>query len=403
MTTAIRPETTSARTRETKDTMATRSVPETAESADPILEIRDLQKHFAGFHAVRGVNLELGDGEILSLLGPSGCGKTTTLRTVIGLEQSDGGEIRYRGRTMDDGRGHVVPIHRRNMGMVFQSYAIWPHMTVAQNVAYPLRVRRVPKAKIAESVTRVLALVGLKDLADRMATNLSGGQQQRVALARALVFEPTLLLLDEPFSNLDARLRDEMRAEVRLLQRRLGISVLFVTHDQHEALSVSDRIAVMSQGRIQQVGAPEELYSRPATKMVRSFLGQNIVIPAVVESLDGSTAKVRVDGDGEPAHVVGTVAGDGTLRAGDSCELSIRPQHVRISREAPGAIGTIGAEILALLFVGDRYEARLRLDAGPQVTVYLPPDYGDLGEGVRVTLVLPESDVRIWSAEDEAP
>jgi ABC-type Fe3+/spermidine/putrescine transport system ATPase subunit len=381
--------------------MATRSVPDAAQAAAPILEIRDLHKHFAGFHAVRGVDLELGDGEILSLLGPSGCGKTTTLRTVIGLEQSDGGEIRYRGRTMDDGMGHVVPIHRRNMGMVFQSYAIWPHMTVAQNVAYPLRVRRMPKAKIAEAVTRVLALVGLKDLADRMATNLSGGQQQRVALARALVFEPTLLLLDEPFSNLDARLRDEMRAEVRLLQRRLGISVLFVTHDQHEALSVSDRIAVMSHGRIQQIGAPEELYSRPATKMVRSFLGQNIVIPAVVGSIDRDTAKVRVDGDGASAHVVGTLTGDTRPRVGDRCELSIRPQHVRITREVAGSIGTIGAEILALLFVGDRYEARLKLDAGPQITIFLPPDHGDLGEGTRVTLELPKSEVRIWAAEDE--
>ena len=196
-------------------------------------------------------------GEVFTLLGPSGCGKTTTLRLVAGLERPDAGEIMLRGRIVASAAPALfVPPHKRNLGMVFQSYAIWPHLSVFENVAYPLRLRGTPAAALRERVTGVLDLVGLHGLAERAATLLSGGQMQRLALCRALVYEPDLLLLDEPFSSLDAKLREQMRVELKLLQRRLGVTVLFVTHDQVEALSLSDRIAVMQRGRVEQVGSP---------------------------------------------------------------------------------------------------------------------------------------------------
>src|SRR5437763_312066 len=229
-----------------------------------VLRLVGVSKFFGAVKAVDRVSLDVTEGEILTLLGPSGCGKTTTLRMAIGLERCSEGEILYQGRVVDSARVHV-PTHKRNMGMVFQSYAIWPHMTVFENVAYPLRVRGVKGSKVREEVQRVLELVDLPGLGERPATMLSGGQQQRVALARSLVFEPRILLLDEPFSNLDAKLREQMRAELRVLQRRLGITVLFVTHDQVEALSLSDRIAVMNAGHVEQIGTPTELYLDPRT------------------------------------------------------------------------------------------------------------------------------------------
>ena len=219
----------------------------TSETRDaPVLRLIDVTKRFGPIAAVEGVSLDVRRGEVLTLLGPSGCGKTTTLRMVIGLERCDAGEIIYDDRVVDSPeRGMFQPTHKREMGMVFQSYAIWPHMSVFDNVAFPLRVRGVGGGRLNEAVQQALELVDLGGFAPRPATQLSGGQQQRVALARSLVFSPRILLLDEPFSNLDAHLRDTMRAELRRLQRRLGITVLLVTHDQVEALSVSDRIAVM--------------------------------------------------------------------------------------------------------------------------------------------------------------
>ncbi len=222
-------------------------------------------------------SLDVRRGEVFTLLGPSGCGKTTTLRLVAGLERPDGGEITLRGRVVASAPRRVfVAPNRRNLGMVFQSYAIWPHMTVFENVAYPLTLRGLGRGGDPRSrVARVLDLVGLAGMEARSATLLSGGQMQRLALCRALVYEPDLLLLDEPFSNLDAKLREQMRLELRVLQRRLGITVLFVTHDQIEALSLSDRIAVMRQGRVEQVGPPRSLYEQPASAFVRDFLGDH--------------------------------------------------------------------------------------------------------------------------------
>jgi ABC-type Fe3+/spermidine/putrescine transport system ATPase subunit len=277
---------------------------------------------------------------------------------VAGLERPDGGRIVYQDRAVaDPARRIFVPPDRRNMGMVFQSYAIWPHMTVADNVGYPLRLRRVPAAERRERVERVLALVGLTGMADRGATNLSGGQQQRVAIARALVYEPELLLLDEPFSNLDAKLRNQMRVEVRMLQRRLGITVLFVTHDQIEALTLSDRIAVMNAGRVEQVGTPAELYDKPATAFVRDFLGQTVTIGGRV----------------------------------------FRPEEVAVEPAGPDRGDAIGGVIETLLFAGDRYEAQVALTDGESVPLLLSRNVS-WTEGQAVVLRLPPDRVGLWQA-----
>ncbi len=245
---------------------------------EAVLSLDGVSKLFGPTPAVDRASLEIRRGELFTLLGPSGCGKTTTLRLVAGLEHPDAGEITLRGRLVASApRRLFVAPHKRNLGMVFQSYAIWPHMTVFDNVAYPLELRGARRPVIEDKVARVLGLVGLDGLENRSATLLSGGQMQRLALCRALVYEPDLLLLDEPFSNLDAKLREQMRLEVKLLQRRLGITVLFVTHDQVEALSLSDRIAVMQRGRVEQVGPPRRLYERPDSPFVRDFLGQTVI------------------------------------------------------------------------------------------------------------------------------
>ncbi len=302
---------------------------------EAVLRMETVSKLFGATRAVDSVSLEVERGHVFTLLGPSGCGKTTTLRMIAGLERPDEGRISFGTATIADAERRIfVPPHKRNLGMVFQSYAIWPHMTVFDNVAYPLRLRGLRKQEIAKRVDRVLALVGMQEFAQRPAPDLSGGQQQRVALSRALVYEPDLLLLDEPFSNLDARLRVQMRVEVRLLQQRLGITVLFVTHDQVEALSMSDRIAVLNQGRLEQVGVPSELYDRPASPFVRDFLGQTIRLPG---------------------------------------NVWIRPEDVQVARRngtVPSPTSVEGV-IDTLLFVGDRYEAHITLMTGEPMLVPL--------------------------------
>lgn len=236
------------------------------------LSLEGLFKSFGATPVVRGLSLDVREGEFVSLLGPSGCGKTTTLRMLAGLEHPDSGVIRIGGETVA-GPGVRVPPERRGLGMVFQSYAVWPHRSVEANVAYPLSLRRLPKAEIAERVREALRWVRLEAFASRMPHELSGGQLQRVALARALVSSPRVLLLDEPLSNLDAALREELRAEIAALRARLGTTMVFVTHDQAEALALSDRIAVMNRGVIEQVDAPERLYREPSTPFVAAFVG----------------------------------------------------------------------------------------------------------------------------------
>jgi ABC-type Fe3+/spermidine/putrescine transport system ATPase subunit len=365
----------------------------------PVLQLVDLHKTYErdGLEAVAGVDLEVRAGEILTILGPSGCGKTTTLRMVMGLETVTSGTIIYDGRVLEGGdRRRPVPIHKRRMGMVFQSYAIWPHMTVGENISYPLRIRRdkPSRSEIQDAVKRVLGLVGMDGLQDRPATMLSGGQQQRVALGRALVGEPKLLLLDEPFSNLDARLREEMRNELKLLQRRLGVTVLFVTHDQFEALSLSDQLAVMSTGKVEQVGTPEEIFERPATTMVRDFIGRSNVLTGTIEGDDGAWCTVRLDAEFGGSKVVAHSRG-APVPTGP-CEVSIRFDDVRIEP----ATSDVGPNVLTgtvrgMLFGGGHYETIVDLAAGARVVAFLPRGHG-LNEGDIVHVALPREQLAVW-------
>ncbi|MCD6449283.1 MAG: ABC transporter ATP-binding protein [Thermotogaceae bacterium] len=255
-----------------------------------------LEKFFGKNHVIKNLNLEIKHGEFVTLLGPSGCGKTTTLRMIAGFEKPSSGEIKIEDRTVFSSEKKInIPPEERNIGMVFQNYAVWPHMTVFDNVAYPLKIRKLPKGKIKEKVMRMLDIVKLTGLESRYPYQLSGGQQQRVAFARALVFSPSILLLDEPLSNLDAKLREEMRFEVKDLQKRLGITVVYVTHDQSEAMAMSDRVVILKDGIIQQIGTPLEIYENPINEFVADFIGNanfflisvnnNI---AVIEKLEGS-------------------------------------------------------------------------------------------------------------------
>src|SRR6266581_5457509 len=278
--------------------------------AQPVLEFRDVVKRFGTVPAVDGVSFSIQPGEIFTLLGPSGCGKTTTLRLVAGLEEPDDGEILVNGTPLTaPRRGIFVAPDKRQMGMVFQSYAIWPHLSVFENVAFPLRVRGEPSLTLSQRVLQALETVGLAGLERRGATELSGGQQQRVALARALVYAPAILLLDEPFSNLDAKLRERARDWLKELQHTLGLTTVFVTHDQDEALSMSDRILVMTGGRILREGTPEEVYRQPRLRFVAEFLGQyNVLTGAVTAGPDGGAIlKTAEFGDGiaVPEHYAG--------------------------------------------------------------------------------------------------
>src|SRR5437660_3887671 len=309
-------------------------------SDDTVLRLDGVSKSYGTVQAVDGASLEVDRGEVFTLLGPSGCGKTTTLRLVAGLEDPDGGEITLRGRLVASvARRLFVPPHKRNLGMVFQSYAIWPHMTVFDNVAYPLRLRGVRGRAMRERVERVLELVGLGGLERRSATLLSGGQMQRLALCRALVYEPDLLLLDEPFSNLDAKLREQMRVELKLLQRRLGITVLFVTHDQIEALSLSNRIAVMDRGRAEQIGSPRSLYEAPASAFVRDFLGQTVILHGRIGRLPSGHAPpvvaVELNGALAGRTLAGRAAPSVALPHGGAAHLAIRPEDIEVAPHAP--------------------------------------------------------------------
>src|SRR6187431_1968931 len=270
----------------------------------PHIEVEKLKIFYGEVPAVRGVSFSVQPGEHLTLLGPSGCGKTTTLRAIAGLEQPSGGSIYVDGQAMYDASARRnVPTEQRGVSMVFQSYAVWPHMTVFDNVAYGLRVRKQPAAELAANVEKALDLVQMRHLADRPASKLSGGQQQRVALARAIAFSPTVVLFDEPLSNLDAKLRSEMRIELRELQRRLDITSVYVTHDQEEALAISDRVIVMNVGVIEQIGTPEDIYNRPNSRFVADFVGSANLITGRIRGANGS-GRVAVEAAGTTLHAV---------------------------------------------------------------------------------------------------
>ena len=331
-----------------------------------MLSVRSLWTEYPGDRgqpvvAAQDVSFEVPAGKLFTLLGPSGCGKTTTLRSIAGLERPRSGEISAGGEPVfSSERGIFVAANRRNFGMVFQSYAIWPHMSVFRNAAFPLEVRgrRLNRTQVADKVMRVLHAVALDDLADRSATKLSGGQQQRLALARALVMEPRLLLLDEPLSNLDAKLRERMRFELKRTQRELGITTVYVTHDQSEALALSHEIAIMSEGRIAQVGSPRDVYERPRSRFVADFVGATNFLDATV---------VASDGDG--GCRVGTPLGELNARCVDRLErnaavaVSVRPEDVELSEAPPQRSATDNvcvATVEAKAFLGDRLDFQVK-------------------------------------------
>ena len=309
-------------------------------SLKPFLEVRGLEKSFrrgeSNVQAIRGISLEVQKGEIFTLLGPSGCGKTTTLRCIAGLEKADTGEIRVDETVCFSSSEKLnLPPEKRGLGMVFQSYAIWPHMNVFDNIAYPLKTRKVSGPEIRDRVRKVLDIVKLEGLERASATMLSGGQQQRVALARALVYEPKLLLLDEPLSNLDARLREQMRYEIKDLQRRVDITMLYVTHDQSEALALSDKIAVFNKGRILQVGSSAEIYDKPVDKFVADFLGFGNLFSGRIVEAGSLTRPGFIEGETSLGRLV-CQRPDHEIRESEVL-VAIRPENVMLFRDKSSA------------------------------------------------------------------
>jgi putative spermidine/putrescine transport system ATP-binding protein len=286
----------------------------------PQLFLRGLAKRFGDVAALDGLSLEVGDGELMCLLGPSGCGKTTTLRLIAGFEEPSAGRVVLGGEDIT-----ALPPQRRGIGVVFQSYALFPHLTVAENVGFGLKMRRWAKNEIAARVEETLRLVQLAEVGARLPRQLSGGQQQRVALARALAIQPGLLLLDEPLSNLDAKLRDETREEIRRVQRKVGITTIMVTHDQGEALAMGDRMAVLDRGRLMQVGTPAEIYQRPANPFVASFIGQSTLISGIVIEMDGRLSRIATAGG---MNVVGLATG---LASGDEVLAVVKSERIVLS------------------------------------------------------------------------
>ena len=351
--------------------------------------------------AVNDLSLDVYDGEIVTLLGPSGCGKTTTLRMVAGLEIPDKGNIFFGDRTVVmTSRRLVLPPDKRNVGMVFQSYAIWPHMTVEENVTFPLKSRKFPRKEVGERMRRALELVGMAGFETRPGPLLSGGQQQRVALARALVTEPRVLLLDEPFSNLDAKLREYMRIEVKQLQKRLNIAVLFVTHDQIEALSMSNRIALMNYGVVQQQGNPRLLYEEPANEFVRDFVGRTLLFKGKVQSSNPS-GQMAIAVQGAPDCVVfGRNYNPDGIKVGESVYMAVRPEDVEIfsatGSEAPS--GMIGGTARAALFIGERIEYQVEVDGQGVIMIY-GERHNPVEEGKKVWLKLRPDGHSAWLSD----
>jgi iron(III) transport system ATP-binding protein len=337
-------------------------------------------------HAVRGIDIDVAKGEFYTLLGPSGCGKTTTLRALAGLEKPDEGEILIDGEPMySSTRGIAVPPYKRDIGMVFQSYAIWPHMNVFENVAFPLREmgRRFNRQQIRDKVHAALDLVQLHGLADRPAPFLSGGQQQRLALARALVKEPKVLLLDEPLSNLDAKLREDTRLELRELVKRLGITSVYVTHDQLEALTMADKVAVMEQGLLIQESSPLDIYQHPDSRFVAGFIGQTNFLEGKVKAAAGANGLGAVD---TTCGALACVLANG-VKVGDAVTVAVRPEDVRLFSGADGAgSNVVEGEIATVVFLGETQECQVRLGGNLMKFKVHPAERVASGQAVRLSL-----------------
>ncbi|MGB6103857.1 MAG: ABC transporter ATP-binding protein [Pusillimonas sp.] len=348
-----------------------------------MLRIDQLQVHYPTeqglFEAVKSISLDIIEGEFCTFLGPSGCGKTTTLRCIAGLEEPTQGQIAINGiDVFNSASGINVPTHKRDLGMVFQSYAIWPHMTVFENVAFPLETGKIRRQQVREEVNRALHMVGLGDFSGRSATQLSGGQQQRVALARAIVRNGKLLLLDEPLSNLDAKLREQMRHELRELQRTLKTTTIFVTHDQDEALAMSDRVVVMNKGAVIEQGTPVSLYQKPRHLFTARFIGKADVLPCTFISEEGSTCRVSTqmgDMHASDPHKLGDRGG----------YIMIRPESVDILGKGESGPNCAPARLTRRVFVGQKIEYEFATRADTLVSA-VAPSYLDLPVGEEVTL-----------------
>jgi len=349
------------------------------------VRFRDVQKSYDGETlVVKNLNLDIQRGEFLTLLGPSGSGKTTCLMMLAGFESATHGEITLDGQQINN-----LPPHRRGIGMVFQNYALFPHMTVAENLAFPLKVRRMGRADIEQRVKRALDMVELSEFGSRMPAQLSGGQQQRVAVARALVFEPGLVLMDEPLGALDKNLREQMQYEIKHIHENLGVTVVYVTHDQSEALTMSNRIAVFQDGIIQQLAEPAELYEQPSNAFVAAFIGENNRMVGRVEGVNGRTCQVRLDDGSLVEALKVNIAGTGELST-----LSLRPERVVIRPEGERYPNQFDARVEELIYLGDHIRTRVSVCGSDQFVVKIPNSHGQgrvrRGETVRIG----------WASED---
>jgi len=345
------------------------------------VELRQVTLAYGAFVAVQNVALVIDKGTFVTLLGPSGCGKTTILRSIAGLVTPSAGEIRIKGRRVND-----VPIHKRNIGLVFQNYALFPHKTVADNVGFGLKYRHVGKAEIRARVKRALDIVRLPGVEQKLPSELSGGQQQRIALARAIVIEPDVLLLDEPLSALDANLREEMRIELKAIQREVGITTVFVTHDQEEALAMSDRVVVMNHGVVEQVGAPEDVYRWPASRFVANCLGQSNILPGIVESGNGTRSTIRL------SNGAALTVGSRAMTPGRKVEAVVRAHRVIVAPadRANGTNAFLGS-VASLAYLGGTAAYFIDVD-GLRVQAINAIDQRMYREGDRVSLVIAPED-----------
>jgi len=340
------------------------NAPAQIRKAEPLVKFIGVEKSYDGHTlAVRGLTLDVAQGEFLTLLGPSGSGKTTTLNMLAGFERPTRGEILLAGRPVDR-----LPPYERNIGMVFQNYALFPHMTVAENVAFPLSVRRISRAAIGERVRRALAMVRLENFVERRPAQLSGGQQQRIALARALVFEPSLVLMDEPLGALDKKLREQMQIEIKLLHERLGLTVVYVTHDQSEALTMSDRIAVFHDGQVMQQGTPDALYSEPHDAFVAGFIGENNMLAGTVEEAAAGSVRVALTGG---LTLRATVIGE--MRAGARAIVAVRPEAIHLAGNGADAENRCCAVVTSRIYLGDHQRLLAEIGGGVTITLKVAP------------------------------
>jgi len=355
-----------------------------------MVELRGVNKSFGSYHALRDVNFEIREGEFMTFLGPSGCGKTTCLRLISGFDTPTTGQIFIAGADVT-----LDPPYRRDVNQVFQSYALFPHLTIYENIAFGLRMKKVPQAEIKSRVDRVVEMTSLGAFVDRKPAQMSGGQRQRVALARAIVCEPKVLLLDEPLSARDAKLRSQMRIELKQLQKRLGITFIFVTHDQEEALTMSDRVAVINGGRVEQIGTVNEIYYQPATRFVATFIGETNIVEADVISRADGLVRCRLEGGLE------LLVNDGPRASGGKVLLSLRPEKIRLYRMDPGGQNSFPGSISVEIFKGAVDDLTIVVQGGLELGALLANDGQEeleFHEGEAVFAKIQPEDINVVAA-----